>query len=258
MPPSWIAEPTGSQVMSASCSAPIGDPEQARDQVGHPAAARALDHPAEHVGVGRAVGEVAAVRAGGAERGHVVVHADRVALAATAASPSSAPSPGPRSRARGRSRGTPRPVRMSSRWRTVAPSYPDCPRPRARRSRSGPRGRAHPARRGSRPRSRRPTWSPTSAGAGSWASSGRRSAPRRARRRGGPGRRRSRCRRRPAPAVATDRSSRVTGVSPTDGSSAVGQRARHGAGSDQLRRDDLAHVLEGPPHVGRSPARWPG
>ena len=49
-----------SQVISASCSAPIGS-RGARDQVGHPAPAGALAHPAEHVGVGGAVGEVAAV-----------------------------------------------------------------------------------------------------------------------------------------------------------------------------------------------------
>ena len=107
--------PTGSQVMSASCSAPIGDPEQARDQVGHPSPARPLEHPAEHVGVGRAVGEVAAVRRRRCRgwRGSRTCRGGRPR--AGGASPSSAPSPGPRRRARRRSPGTATPVRMSSR-----------------------------------------------------------------------------------------------------------------------------------------------
>ncbi len=62
MPPSCIAEPSRSQVISASNSAPIGCPDQGGDQVGHADARGTLAHPAEHVGVGRAVDERAAVR----------------------------------------------------------------------------------------------------------------------------------------------------------------------------------------------------
>ena len=78
IPPSGMAVPSGSQVISASRSAPIGCQMRVGDEVGDPDAADPLAGPAEHVGVGRPVAELAAVRPAVAQRGQVRVGAGRV------------------------------------------------------------------------------------------------------------------------------------------------------------------------------------
>src|SRR5216683_7021118 len=64
-------------------------PDEGRDEIRHPGAAGPLARPAQHVAVGRPVGELAAVRAGAAQRGQVRIRAYRVAR------PRRAPAHGP-------------------------------------------------------------------------------------------------------------------------------------------------------------------
>ena len=67
-PPSCTAVPRPSQMISASCSAPIGAQTSVADQVAIRAPGGALADPAQHVGLRRAVEEAAAVRAVGPQR----------------------------------------------------------------------------------------------------------------------------------------------------------------------------------------------
>ena len=72
----------GTQRIAGDLAVPFGPhrpPDQRRDEVRHPGPAGPLAHPAEHVAVGRAVGELAAVRTGLAQRDQVRVRARRVA-----------------------------------------------------------------------------------------------------------------------------------------------------------------------------------